>query len=231
MAAWIYVSAIIAPAFVWIIYFYHKDRFRPEPWRNLGLTYLLGLVTAVACVHFFKLLLYLGIPEDPSALMEAHGRLFFFYSIGITGVVEEFFKFLPFLLVVLRLKDFDEKIDGIVYASVIALGFASYENVRYLAYMEGFELFGRAIASPLTHTIFSSIWGYTVGVAHMRGKSLIPASLKGLALAAIVHGLFNFFTTSSALRIISSLLILIIWIWRIRTMEKLRSAPRTQQGF
>lgn len=231
MTAWIFLSAIVAPAFVWIIYFYYKDRFQPEPWRNLGLTYLLGLVTALACVYFFKLLPYLGIPEDPSALMETHGWPFFIYSIGITGIVEEFFKFLPFLLIVLRLKDFDEKIDGIVYASVIALGFASYENARYLIYMEGFELFGRAIASPLTHTIFSSIWGYTVGVAHMRGKSILPAAIKGLVLAAAVHGSFNFLTTSSALRIISSLLILMIWIWRIRTMEKLRSAPRTQQGF
>ena len=221
MAALSYVSAIVAPAFVWILYFYYKDRFSPEPWRNIGLIYLLGLVTAFACIQFFRLLPYLGIPEDPSGLMEAHGWPFFFYSIGITGAVEEFFKFLPFLLVVLRLKDFDEKIDGIVYASVIALGFASYENARYLAYMEGFALFGRAIASPLTHTIFSSIWGYTVGLAHMRHRSIVGASLKGLALAALVHGLFNFFTTSFALRIISSLLILTIWIWRIRTMEKL----------
>lgn len=230
MAAWIYVSVIIAPALVWIIYFYYKDRFQPEPWRNLGLTYLFGLVTAFVCVNFFKLLPYLGIPEDPSVLTEAHGWPFLIYSIGITGLVEEFFKLLPFLIVVLQLKDFDEKIDGIVYASVIALGFASYENARYLAYMEGFELFGRAIASPLTHTIFSSIWGYTVGVAHIRHKSVTAASLKGLALAAIVHGLFNFFTTSSAFRIISSILILMIWIWRIRIMEKLRSAPHTQPG-
>jgi RsiW-degrading membrane proteinase PrsW (M82 family) len=221
MAALIYVSAIIAPALAWIIYFYYKDRFQPEPWRNLGLTYLLGLIAAFACLNFFKLLPYLGIPEDPSALMESHGWPFLFYSIGITGFVEELFKFLPFLLVVLRLKDFDEKIDGIVYASIIALGFASYENSRYLVYMGGFELFGRAIASPLTHTIFSSIWGFLVGVARMRRKPIIAASLGGLALAALFHGLFNFSTTSSALRIASSLLILVIWIWRIRAMEKL----------
>jgi RsiW-degrading membrane proteinase PrsW (M82 family) len=227
MAAWVYLSAIIAPALVWIIYFYYKDRFQPEPWRNLGLTYLLGLVTAFACLHFFKLLPYLGITEDPSALMAAHGWSYLFYSIGITGIVEETFKFLPFLIVVIRLKDFDEKIDGIVYASVIALGFASYENALYLTYMEGFELFGRAISSPLTHTIFSSIWGYTVGVAHMKRKSIIVASFKGLVLAAFAHGLFNFFTTSTELRIISSLLILVIWVWRIWTMEKLRSEPHT----
>jgi RsiW-degrading membrane proteinase PrsW (M82 family) len=215
-----YVSAVIAPALIWIVYFYYKDRFRPEPWRNLGLTYLLGLIAAFACLHFFKLLPYLDIPEDPSALMESRGWSFLIYSIGITGLVEEVFKFLPFLLIVLRLKDFDEKIDGIVYASVIALGFASYENSRFLAYMGGFELFGRAVASPLTHTVFSSIWGYSVGIAHIRHKSLALASIGGLSLAAVAHGSFNFFTTSPVLRIGSSLLILAIWIWRIQAMER-----------
>jgi RsiW-degrading membrane proteinase PrsW (M82 family) len=221
MTVWIFLSAIIAPALAWILYFYYKDRFRPEPWRNLGLTYLLGLFAAFACINFFKLLPYLGIPEDPSALMYTHGWAYFFYSIGITGLVEEFFKYLPFLIIVIRLKAFDEKIDGIVYASILALGFASYENSRYLVHMEGFALFGRAFASPLTHTIFSSIWGYTVGLARLSGRSILTASLKGLLLAAFLHGLFDFFTTSPALRIASSLLILVIWIWRIRVMEKL----------
>ncbi len=220
MTIWVFISAIIAPALAWFIYFYYKDRFQPEPWRNLGFTYLLGLTAALACLNFFKLLPYIGIPEDPSALMEAHGWTFLFYSIGAIGLVEEIFKFLPFLIIVVRLKAFDEKIDGIVYASIIALGFASYENFKHLAYLEGFELFGRAFASPLTHTIFSSIWGYTAGMAHISGKAFLRASLKGIAIAAFLHGLFDFFTTSSALRIASSLLILVIWIWRIRIMEK-----------
>ena len=230
MTVFYYVSAIIAPALLWIIYFYYKDRFQPEPWRNLGLTYILGLAAAFACIHFFKVLPYVGIPEDPSALMESHGWPFFVYSIGVTGIVEESFKLIPFLFVVLRLKEFDEKIDGIIYASVIGLGFASYENSRYLVFMEGFPLFGRAIASPLTHTIFSSIWGYTVGIARIRRKPLLFASLGGLALGATAHGLFNFFTTSPTLRIVSSLLILVIWIWRIRIMERLSPQKRKENS-
>ena len=80
MAAWIYLSAIIAPALVWIFYFYYKDRFQPEPWRNLGLTYLLGLISAFACIHFFKLLPYLGIPDDPSAMERSRLSLDSFIS-------------------------------------------------------------------------------------------------------------------------------------------------------
>lgn len=220
MTVWIILSGIIAPAVFWSGYLYYKDRFQPEPIRNLGITYILGLLAAYACMKFYGLLPLVGIPDDPSALMETQSLEYFFYSLGVIGLVEELFKFFPFLFIILRLKAFDETIDGIVYASTIALGFASFENIYYLKYLEGFELFGRAFASPLTHTIFSSIWGYTVGKARIHGKSLFKASLIGLSIAALVHGVFDFLTISPTLRIAASLIVLIIWIWRIRVMER-----------
>jgi RsiW-degrading membrane proteinase PrsW (M82 family) len=220
MTFWIILSGIIAPAIFWICYFYYKDRFQPEPVRNLGLTYILGFITGVICLKFHRLLPLIGLTDDPSALMFSNRIQFLGYSLIVTGLVEEIFKFLPFIFVILKFREFDEKIDGIIYASVVALGFASYENLGYLAYLEGFELFGRAFASPLTHTIFASIWGYTIGAAIIRKKSIFKASLTGILLAAFLHGMFNFFTTSSALRMISAVLILILWIWRIRILEK-----------
>lgn len=220
MTFWIILSGIIAPAIFWICYFYYKDRFQPEPIRNLGISYLLGIATAFACIKFYGLLPFVGLPDDPSALMNSHRIQFLLYSLGVTGVVEEFFKLLPFLFIITKFKAFDEKIDGIIYASMIALGFASFENISYLAYMDGLELVGRAFASPLTHTIFSSIWGYAIGVARIYKKSILTASLWSILLAAFIHGIFNFFTTSPALRLLSALVILLIWIWRIRILER-----------
>ncbi|UCC41494.1 MAG: PrsW family intramembrane metalloprotease [Candidatus Aminicenantes bacterium] len=221
MTIWLVLSGIIAPAVFWSGYFYYKDRFKPEPIRYLGITYIFGLATAFACIQFFRLLPLIGIPEDPSVLMETNRLKFFFYSLGVIGFVEELFKMLPFLFIIYKFKAFDEKIDGIIYASTIALGFASYENFRYLAYLDGFELFGRAFASPLTHSIFASIWGFTIGTARVSNKSILKATFIGIILAALIHGLFDFFTTSPALRIAASITILIIWVWRIRVLEKL----------
>jgi RsiW-degrading membrane proteinase PrsW (M82 family) len=221
MSIWIVISGIIAPAIFWFGYLYFKDRVQPEPFRTTGTTYILGIFSAILTIQLFKILPLVGIPEDPSALMETNWLRFMFYSIGITGFIEEFCKFLPFFFVVLRFKFFDEEIDGIIYASIIALGFASYENSRYLIYLDGWELFGRAFASPLTHTIFSSIWGYTVGLAWLESRSVAKATVFGVGLAALFHGLFNVLTTSPALRIGASLLILAVWIWRIRLIERL----------
>jgi RsiW-degrading membrane proteinase PrsW (M82 family) len=116
--------------------------------------------------------------------------------------------------------------DGIFYASACALGFASYENLFYLPWLTGFALFGRAVASPLSHTVFASVWGHTVGVACFRRKKLGPAILKGVGLAALLHGLFDFLTFSPLLRLFAALLLLAAWLWRIRTVERLAKEKR-----
>jgi RsiW-degrading membrane proteinase PrsW (M82 family) len=221
MPIWLLVSAVIAPAIFWIGYFYYKDRFRPEPLVNMGLTYILGFGSGYACYKFYGLLPLLGIPADPSGLMEGQGLLFFGYCIGVVGVVEELFKFMPFIPIILIFKEFDEEIDGIIYASVLALGFASLENLHHLLYLRGFELFGRALATPLTHTVFASIWGYMVGRARLAQKSLFGAALIGLLISSLGHGIFDFLTLSVSLRLAAAGLILVIWCWRIYLIEKL----------
>ena len=116
---------------------------------------------------------------------------------------------------------FDEKIDGFVYASYIALGFATYENLFYLPLLEGVELWGRALASPLIHTMFASIWGYTLALAVMENRSVTAALVSGVAVSAILHGLYDFMVFDPILRPVGALLVLSIWIWRIRTIERL----------
>lgn len=223
------LTGIITPACLWIIYLYYKDRHQPEPFLNIGISYLLGFAAAFVCFKSYGLLPYIGLPEDASIIMDNNRLFFFFYCLGAVGVLEELMKFLPFFLVSLRFKCFDEKVDGIIFASVIALGFASYENLHYLPILDGFARIGRAIASPLTHSIFSSIWGYCSGVAYLcykngareQRKSVWKLPLIGFIISALLHGLFDFLTTSPTLRIGSSILILGIWIWQLRKLEKL----------
>jgi len=221
MTIWLFLSSILAPVLFWIGYFHYKDRFQPEPLVNMGLSFIYGFGFAYFCFKVYGLLPFIGIPSDPSFLIDHHKFLFFLYCIGVVGLLEEIFKLLPFFIVIFTFRKFDEKLDGIIYASIIAIGFASFENLHYLLYLRGFELFGRAIASPLTHTIFSSIWGYKIGVARLTQKSFLNSTLGGLLMASFMHGLFDYLTLNSSLRVLSAILILVIWIWRIRTIEKL----------
>lgn len=215
------LAALIAPTAFWAGYLRYKDRYQPEPLRWMGLAYVLGLASGWVGLRGYLLLEGLGLPADPLALA-AVGRLpFLAYCIGVVGLLEEAVKLLPFLLVVPRLRHFDEVLDGIIYASCIALGFATYENLLYLPLLDGFALWGRAVASPLTHTVFASIWGFTIASALLGGRRLLPAALQGLLLAALLHGLYDYFTLDPRLRLGAALVILAIWIWRIRTIERL----------
>lgn len=214
-------AGIIAPVFFWIGFFYYKDRKKPEPLHEILLAYLMGLVAAFLCYKAYALLPYIGLPEDASIIMENDRIQFFWYCLGPVGLMEEFFKFLPFLVVIFCFKAFDEKIDGIIYASVIGVGFASFENFYYLPLLDGFPLLGRAFASPLTHSIFASIWGHMAGTAYLKKEFLLIESIVGIIISAILHGLFDFLATSPTFRVLSSLIILSIWIWQIRVIDKM----------
>jgi len=215
------LALIFAPAVFWAGYSYYHDRVKPEPLVLTAFSYFLGFLSGWLCLHAYDILpSLLPVPADPESIQGLNLE-FLLYCVVVVGLVEEAFKFLPFLGAITRFRDFNEEIDGIFYASACALGFASFENLFYLPALSGFALYGRAIASPLSHTVFASIWGHAVGVACMRRKKLWPAMLKGVGLAALLHGLFDFFTLSPLLRLLAALLLLVAWLWRIRTVERL----------
>jgi RsiW-degrading membrane proteinase PrsW (M82 family) len=214
------IAAIIAPALFWTCYFYYKDRLQPEPLLKFGSAFLLGLAAAYGCLKLYDLLPLAGVGLDPEALTTGRNQLSFLaLNLGVIGPLEEFSKFVPFDLVALRFREFDEKTDGIIYASAVALGFASFENIGYLSFLQGFDLFGRAVASPLTHAVFASVWGYSVGCAFLKKKKIILPALAGILLAGLCHGLFNFFTAAPKLRLFGALIILSLWLWVIAKLE------------
>lgn len=217
------LTLIIAPTLFWAAYHYYKDRHQPEPISNLLLTYGLGIAAGYLGIHAYTALEFVGLRYDAFELAENNRLGLFFYSIFVIGVIEETVKFIPFFLVGMRLHHFDEAIDGIIYASFVALGFATYENLYYLPHLQGAELFARAITSPLVHVMFASIWGYTCSRAQMRNRPLLPAAFSGLALAAAAHGIYDFAAIglSAWVHIVPPVIILSIWIWRMHLIRHL----------
>jgi RsiW-degrading membrane proteinase PrsW (M82 family) len=221
---------IVAPAIFWIGYLYYKDRYQPEPVWAVGTAYVLGIGMAYVATWAYDLSTLFGLPEDPFALAETNRLAFLVYAIGFVGVVEELLKLLPFWLIVMRLRAFDEVLDGIVYASAIALGYATLENVFFLPELESTALYGRAFAAPLVHTMFSSIWGYALARARFHGRSPWIAGVVGLSLAALVHGLYDYVSLDPVLQPAAALAILVVWVWRIRVVESLHRATRNPRA-
>lgn len=218
------ILLLIAPTLFWAAYHYYKDRHRPEPIANLLLSYGLGIVAGYLGLHAYRALEFVGLRYDAYELAATSLPGLFLYSLLVIGVVEEVVKFIPFWLIGMRLHHFDEPIDGIIYASFVALGFATYENYHYLLGMTGVEAVGRAIASPMVHVLFASIWGYACSRAQMSGRALLPAAAFGLVLAALLHGLYDFVSIGLArwVHIVPPAIILAVWLWRMRLIRRLQ---------
>ncbi len=217
------ILPVVLPVLFWAAYHYHKDRHLPEPAGNLLLCFVLGMAAAGLSRGMYAGLEPFGLRLDAVALAGEDGAALFAYALLGIGPIEEFAKMLPFLAVVIHLKAFDEPLDGIIYASFIALGYAAVENYHYLDFLTGAEAVARGFAGPVIHILFASIWGHRITQARLARRSMLWAALSGCALAAGLHGVYDFMVLRYPVTAlpIAAAMIAVIWVWRLRLMRRL----------
>lgn len=186
------LALALGPGVFWAWYFYRRDKFNPEPAALIVKLFLLGVLVTlpVAFVEGF-----VGLFVASSLVMGA----------VVAPIVEEYGKFAVVRRFAYRNAEFDEPMDGIVYAAAAALGLASLENVLYVfaAYVTSPSLalgtiVVRAIFSVPGHALFSGVWGYALGRAKfMPAEERSGIVLRGLALGMVLHGIFNFLLFSA----------------------------------
>jgi len=219
---------ILLPVLFWAGYHYYKDRHLPEPVGNLALCLALGWVATLLSTALYSSLDWVDLRHDAFALADSNLHALFWYAVLAIGPIEELSKLLPFLLVVLRFKAFDDALDGITYASFIALGYAAVENTQYLAFLSPAEAVARGFAGPVVHIAFASIWGYMIGVAHLSGRSIVLPTLAGLAVSALAHGVYDFFALAHPrLSLLAAAAVVAgIWMWRLVLIRRLNARHR-----
>ncbi len=214
---------VLVPVLFWAAYHYHKDRHLPEPAGNLFLCFLLGIGATYLSRGLYIGLGWIGLRYDALALADGNPVGLLAYSVLAIGPIEELSKLLPFVLIVLRMKAFDEPMDGIIYASFIALGYAAAENVYYLQFLTPLEAIARGFAGPVIHILFASIWGHWIGRAYLAGRSILVCGLEGFAIAAVLHGIYDFVVLlNPAWSLpVGALGIVTLWIWRLKLLREL----------
>jgi protease PrsW len=222
MKSLIILSLAFAPGVFWLWYFFRLDKLEPEPLHLVRTSFLLGMAAVI-----------------PAALIELpFARISSFAAIVLVApVVEELCKYLVVRLGIYRNAEFDEPMDGVIYAVATALGFASLENVFYLLaeYGKGSGPFAvvtvtRALLSVPGHALWSGMWGYALGCAKFSeprfGRSLV---IRGLTLAIGLHALFNLLCLSGPIWPLG-MVILVPIMWRMmyrRIDAALRASPHT----
>lgn len=176
-------GAIPALVVMWV--FDRMDRHRPEPRWTLRKIALAGAVSTLPLIF---IQVFIKTPIDGS--YEAA----FYNGFVVAALTEEIAKFLCVYWFVWHRPEFDERVDGIVYAARAGLGFALVENVLYLQMVAGTEQFlyvwvARALLAVPGHAIWAGLMGYYAAVR--RFDRVGPGLLGGLAIAVILHGLYD----------------------------------------
>jgi RsiW-degrading membrane proteinase PrsW (M82 family) len=183
---------IVVPTFLWL------DQFEAEPWRYLVVAFLWGALVAALIAGVFNT----GANIAFQAATGGHEQAMLVTAVVSAPLVEEAAKGSLVLFVWwFRRREFDGIIDGMVYAGIVAAGFAFTENIQYLglAYQDGGDqaltgtFIARCVFTPFAHPMFTVLTGIGVGIAATtRNRSLmIAAPVAGYLLASLSHAIWN----------------------------------------
>ena len=193
-----FVPMFLLAAFVnWL------DRYEKEPKLLLGAAFLWGVVVAGGGAFILNTVFGIGI----YVLTGSEGAAEFGTTSIIAPIIEEGLKGLAVLAVLYMFRsEFDSILDGIVYASITAMGFAAIENVLYI-YRNGFLENGwegfwtlvviRVVLVSWMHPFFTAFTGIGLAIARMSRNMLVKiiAVPAGYTVAVLTHAFHNTFSS------------------------------------
>lgn len=187
------------PAFIMATFIYWLDRYEKEPLIMLGSAFLWGAVVAAGGAYVLNTVFGIGIyalTGSGDIADQATASL-------VAPFVEEALKAGALVVIFLAFRgEFDSILDGIIYAGVIALGFAATENVKYI-YEEGYLgggwagfwqlVFIRVLVVAWQHPFYTAFTGIGLAAARLQKTTLIRLIVltTGYATAVFTHAFHN----------------------------------------
>jgi len=177
----------LAPGAAIILYIYLKDKHEREPLSLLFASFLYGILSTVVTLMISRPVNAFFILRDQDLVHE------FYEAFFKVALVEEFSKFLFVRFVLFPNKNFNEPFDGIVYAVMVSMGFATLENVMYV-FAYGFETgILRMFTAVPAHATFGVLMGYFLGKAKFSRTRRLFQMVAALTSATFFHGAYDYF--------------------------------------
>lgn len=172
----------------WLFYLRRIDIYEPEKWKYILLIFILGALFSELTFLLSDLTsMYTGFNLNGGILNDL-----LYCIIGI-GVIEELVKIIPVILILKYTRAINEPVDYLVYGSVSALGFAFSENLLYFNSYGPQIMMGRALTAVVFHMFLTSLAAYGLMLnKYKAGKGFLNDFIKFFLVAAIIHGLYDF---------------------------------------
>ncbi|MCF0206192.1 MAG: PrsW family intramembrane metalloprotease, partial [Bacteroidales bacterium] len=150
---WKLFTAVI-PAVVLIAYILYRDKYEREPLKPVLISFFAGMLAVPIDLLLIDLLNLEILPYYFSGAMREVADAFV-----LAAIPEELSKLVILFIVIWKNKNFNERMDGIVYAVCVSMGFATIENVMYVFEDPSCAL-GRAIFAVPGHFLFAVLMGF-----------------------------------------------------------------------
>ena len=174
------------PGLAIMLHIYLKDKHEKEPLLLLIISFLYGgLSTLITWSISFPLNVFLITKPDDVVSQFINA----FFKVAL---VEEFSKFLFVRFVLFHNKNFNEPFDGIVYAVMVSMGFASVENLLYVYQYGVVTGILRMFTAVPAHAVFGIMMGFYAGRARFQNATWLYSAL-ALLVPALFHGTYDYF--------------------------------------
>lgn len=178
----------IAPGIAICIFIYLKDKYNKEPLWMLLVSFVLGMFSTIPA-----LIIQIGSGISLESLAGKGLVQVAIFAFLVVALSEEASKYAMVRLFAFNKKAFDEPFDGIVYAVMVSMGFATLENIGYV-YQHGMATgIMRMFLSVPAHATFGILMGYQLGLAKFDSANRGIHLLLAILLPVLFHGLFDFF--------------------------------------
>lgn len=213
----------VAPAILLITYIYLVDKQQREPIPQILKGFFYGIISAFVAVVAALFLADTQFYTDTYTNIVEAGRVAFWGA----ALPEEAAKLFMLWLLVRKNKYFDERLDGIVYAVTISMGFAAFENILYLIdnYNEWLSVgIMRAILSVPGHYAFAVLMGYYYSKVHFGISNAPKDKLMILLAPVLVHTIFDWILFTISITPALAILLTIIFIIFVIKMHQYANA-------
>ena len=178
-----------APGLAIAFYIYERDKLDKEPMRLLVISFLLGAVSVIPAVVIEFCAEFIGILNTGDFLSSGPYAL-------MVGFAEEMCKYSFVILFAYPKKEFNEPFDGITYGVMVAMGFATLENIFYVMFDQN-EPFKTALLRMFSavpaHACFGVLMGYYIGLAKFKHGKSYALKFTAVFIPAVFHAAYDFF--------------------------------------